>query len=307
MRSESELQLVSASSSSISNTQFLYNVVMIHFCHQYKTFSAILYSTSTATVVVPMSTECTNLRMPSTDAGYSAGVNTDCQYSNCVPTTTSNSHVSMSAATVSNVLASHALRFRWALIDTSIVKFYLCIKPIAIFAAGTGIGNAQVGGVCSWMLSPLAADPGNPKCFLQCHPAPGNVYCGRWVRMPCAPGTIFDVTVQVCVHDPCKYKMTIKTIKRLINSNNLLNFRDSKIYEELPSHLTCLILYTLVNPPGPVIPQPQCNCGCQTGTMIGSCNSNYQCPGSSVCQMSQISSCQQQCNVCCYSGSFGGK
>jgi len=134
--------------------------------------------------------------------------------------------------------------------------------PCAL-AAGNGVGNAQVGGVCSWMLSPLAADPGNPKCFLQCHPAPGNIYCGRWVRMPCAPATIFDVTVQVCVNDP-------------------------------------------FNPPGPVIPQPQCNCGCQSGTMIGSCNSNNQCPGQSTCQTQMMqSSCQQQCNVCCYSGSMG--
>lgn len=67
--------------------------------------------------------------------------------------------------------------------------------------------------------------------------------------------------------------------------------------------------------PGPVNPQPQnqgCNCGCPSGTNIGSCNSQNQCPGQSQCQAAVAqppanNNCQQACgsqvSVCCYNGS----
>jgi hypothetical protein len=37
--------------------------------------------------------------------------------------------------------------------------------------------------------------------FLQCQPAPFNLLCGRWQRMPCAPSTVFDAREQLCVWD----------------------------------------------------------------------------------------------------------
>lgn len=47
------------------------------------------------------------------------------------------------------------------------------------------------------MVDPLAVDPQSKTHYLQCQPAPNNLFCGRWQRMPCAPGTIFDVNSQV--------------------------------------------------------------------------------------------------------------
>ncbi|VDK36755.1 unnamed protein product [Gongylonema pulchrum] len=51
------------------------------------------------------------------------------------------------------------------------------------------------------MIDPLAADPQSRSHFLQCQPAPNSLYCGRWQRMPCEPGLIFNVQLQVCVWD----------------------------------------------------------------------------------------------------------
>lgn len=68
--------------------------------------------------------------------------------------------------------------------------------------------NARYQGICSWMVDPLAADPESRSHFLQCQPAPNNLFCGRWQRMPCAPTTVFNVESQVCVLDTCKPKLT---------------------------------------------------------------------------------------------------
>ncbi|VDN53543.1 unnamed protein product [Dracunculus medinensis] len=64
---------------------------------------------------------------------------------------------------------------------------------------GNAIQNAIYQGICSWMTDPLALDPESRTHFLQCQPAPNSLFCGRWQRMPCAPGTVFDVNVQICI------------------------------------------------------------------------------------------------------------
>ncbi|KIH65866.1 hypothetical protein ANCDUO_03807 [Ancylostoma duodenale] len=117
---------------------------------------------------------------------------------------------------------------------------------------GSGVQNAQYQGICSWMVDPLAVDPQSRTHYLQCQPAPNNLFCGRWQRMPCAPGTVFDVQAQVCVWDT----------------------------SASPASL----------PPATAAPMPQAPqapCSCVGGVQIGSCNQNYQCPGQSVCQVGQ--------------------
>uniref|UniRef100_A0A915DHL4 Chitin-binding type-2 domain-containing protein n=1 Tax=Ditylenchus dipsaci TaxID=166011 RepID=A0A915DHL4_9BILA len=59
--------------------------------------------------------------------------------------------------------------------------------------------NAKYQSICSWMLDPLVNDPDSRNHFLQCQPAPYNVLCGRWQRMPCAPYTMFDSREQMCI------------------------------------------------------------------------------------------------------------
>ncbi|EYC13549.1 hypothetical protein Y032_0043g780 [Ancylostoma ceylanicum] len=128
---------------------------------------------------------------------------------------------------------------------------------------GSGVQNAQYQGICSWMVDPLAVDPQSRTHYLQCQPAPNNLFCGRWQRMSCAPGTVFDVQAQVCVWDT----------------------------SASPASL----------PPATAAPMPQAPqapCSCVGGVQIGSCNQNYQCPGQSVCQVGQNAG--QQCMVCCY-------
>ncbi|CAJ0569990.1 unnamed protein product, partial [Mesorhabditis spiculigera] len=127
-----------------------------------------------------------------------------------------------------------------------------------------GVQNAAYQGICSWMVDPLAKDPESCTHFLQCQPAPNNLYCGRWQRMPCAPATIFDEQAQVCVWDTSSQPASLPT-------------------------------------PAPYVPtqaQQNSQCGCTGGVQIGSCNQNYQCPGQSVCQVGQQNG--NQCMVCCY-------
>lgn len=138
--------------------------------------------------------------------------------------------------------------------------------------------NAKYQGICSWMLDPLAADPESRCHFLQCQPAPNNLFCGRWQRMPCAPATVFDLGAQVCVWD----------------SRGCAG-RSTPLAEGVPGPLP---------PPGPPSssPAPQfapmsaqagpqlapgSSCLCPGGVKIGSCNANFQCPGQSVCQVGQ--------------------
>ncbi|ETN74528.1 hypothetical protein NECAME_04014 [Necator americanus] len=128
---------------------------------------------------------------------------------------------------------------------------------------GGGVQNAQYQGICSWMIDPLAVDPQSRTHYLQCQPAPNNLFCGRWQRMPCAPGTMFDVQAQVCVWDT----------------------------QAAPAVLPQATA-------APMPQAPQAPCSCVGGVQIGSCNQNYQCPGQSVCQVGQNAG--QQCMVCCY-------
>ncbi|XGW30322.1 hypothetical protein V3C99_009363 [Haemonchus contortus] len=135
------------------------------------------------------------------------------------------------------------------------------VQPQACPLVQGGIQTAQYQGICSWMVDPLATDPQSKSHYLQCQPAPNNLFCGRWQRMPCAPSTTFDVQAQICVWSS----------------------------QGAPGAL-----------PAPYVPaaSSQAGCSCSGGVQIGSCNQNYQCPGQSVCQVGQNAG--NQCMVCCY-------
>lgn len=124
---------------------------------------------------------------------------------------------------------------------------------LSISVQGSGVQNAQYQGICSWMIDPLATDPQSRTHYLQCQPAPNNLFCGRWQRMPCAPGTVFDVQSQVCVWDTNSQPGTLPTPAPYVSTQAPQNAQ----------------------------------CGCTGGVQIGSCNQNYQCPGQSVCQVGQ--------------------
>ncbi|KHJ83468.1 hypothetical protein OESDEN_16834 [Oesophagostomum dentatum] len=114
------------------------------------------------------------------------------------------------------------------------------------------------------MIDPLAVDPESRYHYLQCQPAPNNLFCGRWQRMPCAPGTVFDVQAQVCVWDT----------------------------QATPGGVPMGTTGAPMQPMQPMQPQytqapQQPSCSCVGGVQIGSCNQNYQCPGQSVCQVGQ--------------------
>ncbi|EJW71204.1 hypothetical protein WUBG_17890, partial [Wuchereria bancrofti] len=63
-------------------------------------------------------------------------------------------------------------------------------------AAGQSVEGSRYQKICSWMIESLVADPESPSHFLQCQPAPNSLYCGRWQRMPCEPGLIFNALLQ---------------------------------------------------------------------------------------------------------------
>ncbi|CAD5219036.1 unnamed protein product [Bursaphelenchus okinawaensis] len=131
---------------------------------------------------------------------------------------------------------------------------------------GDSVANAQYLGICSWMLDPLAKDPESNCNFLQCQPAPNNLFCGRWQRMPCAPATAFDVNAQVCVWDALSMP------------------------GPLPPPGTTTTSVPQFNPIKISIPLPNMNpCSCKGGVQIGSCNGQFQCPGQSICQVGQSS------------------
>uniref|UniRef100_A0AC35UFR5 Chitin-binding type-2 domain-containing protein n=1 Tax=Rhabditophanes sp. KR3021 TaxID=114890 RepID=A0AC35UFR5_9BILA len=161
-------------------------------------------------------------------------------------------------------------------------------QPQACQLVQGGIQNAQYQGICSWMVDALAVDPQSKTHYLQCQPAPKNLYCGRWQRMPCAVGTIFSAEQQVCIFD----------------TNNA---QPGNIPTPNP----------VLTQPGPLPTQPQVqrnDCNCSGGVQIGQCNQNYQCPGKSVCNLgtgpvftqTQAPVQQQQrtnsngCKICCY-------
>uniref|UniRef100_A0AAF5CVZ5 Chitin-binding type-2 domain-containing protein n=1 Tax=Strongyloides stercoralis TaxID=6248 RepID=A0AAF5CVZ5_STRER len=138
------------------------------------------------------------------------------------------------------------------------------IQPQECQLVSGGVQNAKYQGICSWMVDPLAVDPESKTHFLQCQPAPKNLFCGRWQRMPCAPGTVFSVNDQVCVWD----------------SSNIIE--PGPIPTPNPNIQQPGPLPTTVSSP---ILRDQCNCN--GGVKIGNCNNNYQCPGQSVCQVPQ--------------------
>uniref|UniRef100_A0A0K0FKU9 Chitin-binding type-2 domain-containing protein n=1 Tax=Strongyloides venezuelensis TaxID=75913 RepID=A0A0K0FKU9_STRVS len=161
------------------------------------------------------------------------------------------------------------------------------IQPQACQLVSGGVQNAKYQGICSWMVDPLAVDPESKTHFLQCQPAPKNLFCGRWQRMPCAPGTVFSVNDQVCVWD---------------SSNTI---EPGSIPTPDPTIQQPGTLATTIASP---ILRDQCNCN--GGVKIGNCNNNYQCPGQSVCQVNQQTTTvvqtqapvQNDCKVCCYYG-----
>ncbi|CEF63148.1 Chitin binding domain and EB domain and Cysteine-rich repeat-containing protein [Strongyloides ratti] len=59
--------------------------------------------------------------------------------------------------------------------------------------------NPIEGGECNWLTATLQSDPYSRNHFLQCSITNPGEYCGEWIRMPCAPGTIFEFTQQICV------------------------------------------------------------------------------------------------------------
>ncbi|KAI6175471.1 CRE-PQN-74 protein [Aphelenchoides bicaudatus] len=146
--------------------------------------------------------------------------------------------------------------------------------------------NARYQGICSWMLDPLASDPESRCHFLQCQPAANNLFCGRWQRMPCAPATVFDAAAQVCVWDTLGQPgpLPLPTPAPPTSAPKIATMQNSGM-QLLNSH---------------------CNNGpnanlCRGGVQIGSCNSNFQCPGQSVCQIGEIMTLGlMPCTACCY-------
>jgi len=172
-----------------------------------------------------------------------------------------------------------------------------CVQPTPVvpmpcpLAQGQGSQGAQVGGICSWMLAPLAADPSTTCGFLQCVPRQPGQYCGVWVKMPCAPATRFDVNVQVCVWDEMRQCGGMQ--------------QQCCPTPVAPTQAPCTPCPMVQQPcvQQPCQPQilptmPIIQPSCTAGTLpIAPCNQQQQCPG--------FSSCQTQSNVCCQPV-FGG-
>ncbi|EFO18671.1 hypothetical protein LOAG_09825 [Loa loa] len=152
-------------------------------------------------------------------------------------------------------------------------------QPCAI-AVGQSDKNARYQGICSWMIEPLVVDPENPSHFLQCQPAPNSLYCGRWQRMPCEPGLIFNAILQVCVWNP---RVQPEKIPTITHSPSIIATYAS--ITQLPHASTGYLMSPL-----PVVPRHDANtqCTCHIGVQIGSCGPNGQCPGQSICTSNQI-------------------
>uniref|UniRef100_A0A0R3S3E2 Chitin-binding type-2 domain-containing protein n=1 Tax=Elaeophora elaphi TaxID=1147741 RepID=A0A0R3S3E2_9BILA len=149
--------------------------------------------------------------------------------------------------------------------------------PIAV---GRDVEEARYQRLCSWMIEPLVADPESPSHFLQCQPASNSLYCGRWQRMPCEPGLIFDASLQVCVRNP---SMQSKKIPIVTHSSGII-----ATYPPI-NHLPHASSEYLISPVL-VVPRYGSNmpCTCHIGVQIGSCGPNGQCPGQSICEDNQI-------------------
>uniref|UniRef100_A0A1I8AUG4 Chitin-binding type-2 domain-containing protein n=1 Tax=Steinernema glaseri TaxID=37863 RepID=A0A1I8AUG4_9BILA len=137
-------------------------------------------------------------------------------------------------------------------------------------------GIQQVGSSCNWLDATLVADPANSQNFLQCAPAT-NAGCGAWVRMPCAPGTVFSPASQVCVHQ----SVSMQTCGGA-TSTPVCSCAQRPQVSSCPGTLTCQqsVCCQSVQPPAVEV-QPSLCIG--TGAQpVASCN--YPCPGNTVCQ-----------------------
>ncbi|CAG9539669.1 unnamed protein product [Cercopithifilaria johnstoni] len=159
--------------------------------------------------------------------------------------------------------------------------------PIVV---GQNFEDARYQKICSWMIETLVADPENPSHFLQCQPAPNSLYCGRWQRMSCEPGLIFNALLQVCVWNPSTQSEEIP----------LLKYRPSIIatyssISQLPHASTGYPIF-----PTPVVSRYDTNtrCTCYAGLQIGFCGPNGQCPGQSICKSNQITEQRSVCKHC---------
>uniref|UniRef100_A0A0N5A726 Na_H_Exchanger domain-containing protein n=1 Tax=Parastrongyloides trichosuri TaxID=131310 RepID=A0A0N5A726_PARTI len=170
---------------------------------------------------------------------------------------------------------------------------YTYSEPQSCPLVVSGVGNAKYQGICSWMTDPLAVDPESRTHFLQCQPAPKNLYCGRWQRMPCAPATVFDVTVQVCVWETA-ISGTGTEVGEIPLPQATSTSRPSYINPTItPSYTTSYpssIYYTTTQ-----ATQQYNQCNCNGGIPIGTCNQNYQCPGQSLCQIGVNVETKQNC------------
>uniref|UniRef100_A0A0K0E1W6 Chitin-binding type-2 domain-containing protein n=1 Tax=Strongyloides stercoralis TaxID=6248 RepID=A0A0K0E1W6_STRER len=185
---------------------------------------------------------------------------------------------------------------------------YTYTEPQSCPLVISGVGNARYQGICSWMTDPLAADPESKKHFLQCQPAPKNLYCGRWQRMPCAPATVFDVNVQVCVWDTSSEGITDSIVGEIPlpqQTTTLYPPYSDQLYSTTRKVYTTPYVTSYTQSftvPYTTTPLYQQNnqCSCNGGIPIGTCNQNYQCPGQSLCQISVNVETKQNCKVCCY-------
>ncbi|CEF59257.1 Chitin binding domain-containing protein [Strongyloides ratti] len=190
---------------------------------------------------------------------------------------------------------------------------YTYTEPQSCPLVVSGIGNARYQGICSWMTDPLAVDPESKTHFLQCQPAPKNLYCGRWQRMPCPKSTVFDVNIQVCVWDTSSSGKTngIETVEEIpllppqqTTSTIYPPYRGESLTTTKTPYISPYIT-SFTQPPTVPYTTTQYNeqynqCSCKGGIPIGTCNQNYQCPGQSLCQISINIETKQNCKVCCY-------
>uniref|UniRef100_A0A0N5C0X6 Chitin-binding type-2 domain-containing protein n=1 Tax=Strongyloides papillosus TaxID=174720 RepID=A0A0N5C0X6_STREA len=181
---------------------------------------------------------------------------------------------------------------------------YTYTEPQSCPLVVSGLGNARYQGICSWMTDPLAVDPESRTHFLQCQPAPKNLYCGRWQRMPCAPATVFDVNIQVCVWDT-SIQGTGQGIGGGIEVGPIPLPQQTTStffpqYSTSPYYTTTTYPYTSIYTTTQAYQQSNQQCSCNGGIPIGTCNQNYQCPGQSLCQIGINIETKQTCKVCCY-------
>uniref|UniRef100_A0A915PIP9 Chitin-binding type-2 domain-containing protein n=1 Tax=Setaria digitata TaxID=48799 RepID=A0A915PIP9_9BILA len=143
-----------------------------------------------------------------------------------------------------------------------------------------GAEDIKYQGICSWMIDPLVIDPESSSHFLQCQPAPNNLYCGRWQRMPCEPGLIFSALFQVCVWNPSLQPEKVLTAY----SSSTITPTYPSITQLSQASTGNLISSILVD--SKFVANTQCSC--DVGVQIGSCGPSGQCPGHSACKSNQL-------------------